>query len=73
MLVIVPGPETLDLRIFAKGAHAKKVKMATHEQAEAMTGLQTGGISALALINKGFEAVSYTHLDVYKRQSACRA
>ncbi|HQY90905.1 MAG: YbaK/EbsC family protein [Caldilinea sp.] len=55
MLVIVPGPETLDLRIFAKGAHAKKVKMATHEQAEAMTGLQTGGISALALINKGFE------------------
>ena len=29
--------------------------MATHDQAEALTGLQTGGISALALINKGFE------------------
>lgn len=29
--------------------------MATHEQAEQMTGLKPGGISALALINKGFE------------------
>ncbi|MBE2240990.1 MAG: aminoacyl-tRNA deacylase [Caldilineaceae bacterium] len=55
MLVIVPGSATLDLRVFAKCAHAKKIKMATHEQAEAMTGLQTGGISALALIHKGFE------------------
>ena len=55
MLVIVPGPEPLDLRVFAKAAAIKKVKMATHDQAEALTGLQTGGISALALINKGFE------------------
>ena len=55
MLVIVPGPETLDLRIFARAVNAKKVKMATHDQAEALTGLQTGGISALALINKGFD------------------
>ena len=55
MLVIVPGPETLELRIFAKAANAKKVKMATHDQAEELTGLQTGGISALALINKGFD------------------
>ena len=29
--------------------------MATHDQAEALTGLQTGGISPLALINKGFD------------------
>jgi Cys-tRNA(Pro)/Cys-tRNA(Cys) deacylase len=29
--------------------------MSTHEQAEQLTGLQTGGISALALINKGFD------------------
>lgn len=55
MLVIVPGPVTLDLRSFAKAVNLKKVKMATHEQAESMTGLQTGGISALALINKGFD------------------
>ncbi len=39
----------------AKAVKAKKVRMASHEQAEQLTGLQTGGISALALINKGFE------------------
>lgn len=55
MLVIIPGPDTLDLRIFAKAARLKKVKMATHAEAESLTGLQTGGISALALINKGFD------------------
>lgn len=55
MLVIVPGPATLDLRMLAKAVNAKRVKMATHDQAEALTGLQTGGISALALINKGFD------------------
>ena len=55
MLVIIPGPATLDLRVLAKAVNAKKVKMATHAEAERLTGLQTGGISALALINKGFD------------------
>lgn len=55
MLVIIPGPDTLDLRVFAKAAGLKKVKMATHAEAESLTALQTGGISALALINKGFD------------------
>jgi Cys-tRNA(Pro)/Cys-tRNA(Cys) deacylase len=55
MLVVIPGPDTLDLRLFAKGANLKKAKMASHAEAEALTGLQTGGISPLALINKGFE------------------
>lgn len=63
-LVVVPGPHTLDLRVFAKEAGLKKAKMATHEQAESLTGLQTGGISPLALINKGF--------DVYLAASADR-
>ncbi len=56
MLVVIPGPETLDLKVFAKATNQKKVKMAAHEQAETLTGLQTGGISPLALINKGFDA-----------------
>lgn len=56
-LVIVPGAMTLDLRAFAKAVNLKKAKMATHVQAETLTGLQTGGISALALINKGFDVV----------------
>jgi Cys-tRNA(Pro)/Cys-tRNA(Cys) deacylase len=55
LLVIIPGPDTLDLKALGKAAKLKKAKMATHEQAEALTGLQTGGISALALINKGFD------------------
>jgi Cys-tRNA(Pro)/Cys-tRNA(Cys) deacylase len=59
MLVVVPGPESLNLKIFAKATHQKKAKMATHDQAETLTGLQTGGISPLALINKGFD----TYLD----------
>ncbi len=55
ILVVVPGPATLELRVLAKQVNAKKVRMAGHAEAESLTGLQTGGISALALINKGFE------------------
>jgi Cys-tRNA(Pro)/Cys-tRNA(Cys) deacylase len=55
MLVIVPGQDTVDLRVLAKAVNTKKIKMASHADAEKMTGLQTGGISALALINKGFD------------------
>lgn len=55
MLVIIPGPDTLDLKALAKATNLKKAKMATHAEAEHLTGLQTGGISPLALINKGFE------------------
>lgn len=55
MLVVVPAPAALELRSFAKEVGAKKVRMATHAEAEALTGLQTGGISALALTNKGFD------------------
>lgn len=64
MLVIIAGPDTLDLRVLAKAVNAKKIKMVTHAEAERLTGLQTGGISALALINKGF--------DVYLDDAASR-
>ena len=55
LLVVIPAPETLDLKTLAKQVKAKKIKMAAHEQAESLTKLQTGGISPLALINKGFD------------------
>lgn len=64
MLVIIPGPDTLDLKAFAREANAKKVRMAPHDEAERLTGLQTGGISALALINKGFDV----YLDAQAKQ-----
>ncbi len=55
MLVIIPANCQLDLKKLAKLVKVKKLKMATHQEAEAMTGLQVGGISPLALINKGFD------------------
>lgn len=54
MLAIIPANRQLDLKKLAKFVGAKKLKMATHQEAEAMTGLQVGGISPLALIGKGF-------------------
>lgn len=55
MLAVIPGPDTLDLKVFAKAVGVKKARMAGHDEAERLTGLQTGGISPLALINRGFD------------------
>lgn len=54
MLVMVPAQRQLDLKKLAKAVNAKKLKMASQRDAEEMTGLQAGGISALALLNKSF-------------------
>ncbi len=54
LLVMLPADKQLDLKNLAKAVQAKKLKLAAHNEAEKMTGLQVGGISALALINKGF-------------------
>jgi Cys-tRNA(Pro)/Cys-tRNA(Cys) deacylase len=54
LLAIVPGDGELDLRKLAQIVDEKKLRMATKVEAEALTGLQVGGISALALMNKGF-------------------
>ena len=54
LLAVIPANRQLDLKKLAKLINVKKLKMATHQQAEEMTGLQVGGISPLALINKGF-------------------
>lgn len=54
ILAVIPAAAELDLKALAQAAGSKKVRMATQADAERMTGLQKGGISALALINKGF-------------------
>ncbi|MBW6474272.1 MAG: hypothetical protein K0B14_14195 [Anaerolineaceae bacterium] len=54
ILAIVPANKTADLKLIAKFLNEKKLAFPTPQEAEQMTGLQTGGISALALINKGF-------------------
>jgi len=55
LLVMVPGNKALDLKLLAKAAGEKKLHMATHNEAEAVTGLEVGGISALALLNTGLD------------------
>lgn len=54
-LVMVASENRLDLKKMAVAAGVKKVKMAAHKDAEAMTGLKVGGISALALMQKGWQ------------------
>jgi Cys-tRNA(Pro)/Cys-tRNA(Cys) deacylase len=55
ILAVIPANGDLDLKALAKAAGTKKVRMATQASAEHLTGLQKGGISALALINRGFQ------------------
>lgn len=55
ILVMVPSHRELDLKSLARGLGEKKVRMATQKEAESLTGLQVGGISALALLNRGFD------------------
>jgi Cys-tRNA(Pro)/Cys-tRNA(Cys) deacylase len=54
MLILIAADATLDLKKVAEVIGAKKAHMARHADAEHMTGLKTGGISALALLNRGF-------------------
>ena len=54
ILAIVPGPLEVDLKKLADTVDEKKVFIPTMKEAEELTGLLAGGISALALINKGF-------------------
>ncbi len=55
MLVIIAGDRELDLRLLAANLGEKKLRMATHAEAEELTGLKVGGISALSLLNRGFD------------------
>ncbi len=55
LLVMVAGDTQIDLHALAASLGEKKLTMASHRDAEALTGLQVGGISALALLNRGFD------------------
>jgi Cys-tRNA(Pro)/Cys-tRNA(Cys) deacylase len=55
ILVLVAAPREVDLKLLARSLGEKRLRMATQREAEALTGLQVGGISALALSNRGFE------------------
>jgi len=53
-LVMMPADSEIDLKTLATAVAAKKLRMASHRDAERQTGLKVGGISALALAGKGF-------------------
>ena len=57
ILALVPGTDEVNLKLLAKAVGEKKLKLATQNDAEKLTGLQSGGISPLALINRGFQVV----------------
>ena len=57
ILAIVPGPREVDLKAVARTVGEKKVQLPTQREAERLTGLQAGGISPLALLNKGFQVL----------------
>ena len=69
ILAIVPGTTEVDLKTLARAVGETKLHLPTEREAERLTGLQVGGISPLALINRGFQIVldvtSQTHPEIY--------
>ncbi len=80
LLVMVPAWRELNLKTLAASLGEKTLKMATQREAETLTGLQVGGISALALLNKGFEIcieraaleLPYIHISAGQRGASLR-
>jgi Cys-tRNA(Pro)/Cys-tRNA(Cys) deacylase len=57
VLAVVPGDKEVSLKALAKALNEKKMQVVSQVEAEKATGLLTGGISPLALINRGFQVV----------------
>jgi Cys-tRNA(Pro)/Cys-tRNA(Cys) deacylase len=55
ILAVIPGDLRVDLKSVAAILGEKKVTTATEKEAESLTALKVGGISALSLLNRGFE------------------
>ncbi len=54
LLCVISGANIVNVKAVAELTGEKKVSIPTQSEAESLTGLQAGGISPLALINKGF-------------------
>jgi len=57
LLCVVPADSEVDLKAVAAFLGEKKVHVPAQQEAELATGLQAGGISPLALLNKGFAVI----------------
>ena len=67
ILAVVPGNKEVDLKKLAVAVGEKKVSPATQRDAEGITRLQAGGISPLALINRGFEIVIHRSVQEFEK------
>lgn len=57
ILALVASDREVDLKKVAAAVGEKKILLPTEREAEKLSGLQAGGISPLALINRGFQVV----------------
>lgn len=57
ILAVIPGDHEVNLKSLASFLGEKKLKIPAQREAERLTGLQAGGISPLALLNKGFQVI----------------
>jgi Cys-tRNA(Pro)/Cys-tRNA(Cys) deacylase len=57
LLVLVPSDRELDLKRLARAVGEKRLRMASQREAEQLTGLKVGGISALAVRSGAFEVL----------------
>ncbi len=57
ILAVVPGPNAVDLKALARLLGEKKIHLPTEREVERLTGLLAGGISPLALLQRGFQVV----------------
>jgi len=57
LLAVLPGSLEVDLKLLARAVGEKKLNLPTEREAEQLTGLQAGGISPLALLQRGFQMV----------------
>jgi Cys-tRNA(Pro)/Cys-tRNA(Cys) deacylase len=70
LLVMVAADREIDLKKLAASVGEKKLHIARHDEAEKLTGLQVGGISAVALLSKPFEvcldrtALDFEHIHI---------
>jgi len=77
ILALVSAEGEVDLKKLAKAIGDKKVTLPTQKEAEKITGLKAGGISPLALLNKGFEviiderAMEYEEIHISGGQLGC--
>jgi Cys-tRNA(Pro)/Cys-tRNA(Cys) deacylase len=67
ILAVIPGDSQANLKAIAAAVNEKKVRLPTQREAEQLTGLHAGGISPLALINKGFQVLVHKSAEQYEQ------